>query len=68
MIDAAPAFRGVEPFPPLVRNRRENQTLIQERDAFAAMPCALDENEKIKPRDGHRPDFAFRFADFADIC
>ncbi|HEY0460993.1 MAG TPA: DUF3500 domain-containing protein [Pyrinomonadaceae bacterium] len=50
IIGATPSFRGVEPFGTFTQNGRENQPLNQERDAFAAMLNALDENEKNKAK------------------
>ena len=50
LIGATPAFRGVEPFGAFTQNGRENQPLNQERDAFAAMLGAFDENEKAKAK------------------
>ena len=50
LIGATPSFRGVEPFGTFTQNGRENQPLNQERDAFAAMLGALDDNEKNKAK------------------
>ena len=46
LIGATPSFRGVEPFEKFSQNGRENQPMIHERDAFAAMLNSFDEKEK----------------------
>lgn len=47
---ATPSFRGVEPFPYFEMNGRVNHPLTQERDAFAALLSALDDEQKVAAR------------------
>lgn len=43
---ATPSFRGVEPFPYFEMNGRVNHPLTQERDAFATLLGALNEDQQ----------------------
>jgi Protein of unknown function (DUF3500) len=46
LVGATPSFRGIEPFPPFTMNGRENQPLVQERDAFATLLKSLSPEQQ----------------------
>jgi hypothetical protein len=50
LIGATPSFRGIEPFTAFTMNGRENQPLVQERDAFSAMLNSLSAEQQAKAK------------------
>jgi Protein of unknown function (DUF3500) len=50
LVGATPSFRGIEPFPPFTMNGRENQPLVQERDAFAAILKSLSAEQQASAK------------------
>jgi Protein of unknown function (DUF3500) len=50
LIGATPSFRGVEPFSAFTQNGRENQPMVQEQRAFAAMLGGLRAEQQSKAR------------------
>ncbi|MGL4489157.1 MAG: DUF3500 domain-containing protein [Rhizobiaceae bacterium] len=50
LVGATPSFRGIEPFPSVEMNGRENRPLTQERDAFAAMLSSLSADQQANAK------------------
>lgn len=50
LVGATPSFRGVEPFTRFTQNGRENQPMVQEQQAFAALLGGLSGEEQTKAR------------------